>query len=122
MSESATGPTHPSSAAAAPESGWLDTVKQKGGVSPLLIVADSCSTASQARFWDQQLTSAGWVYRVRLGEVAGQWQDREAAAVACEATSLAARSILAVGGDQVIAVATAAARLAGLPLVAISAD
>lgn len=102
--------------------GWLERVKAQGGASPLLIVADHCSISAWACGWHEQFSAAGWTYRVRLGEVLEPLLDQEAAAVAAEAARFQAHAILAVGGPSLVAVATAAARSASLPLVRLPAD
>lgn len=96
---------------------WLAVVVSQGGASPLLIVADNRSIAEQALAWDRSLSEAGWEYRVRLGEVAGEQAACEAGLMAREAVGFGACSILAVGSPEVVAVAAAAARIAGLPMV-----
>jgi len=114
--------TPPAAGPASDAGDWLDSVVRQGGAPPLLIVADSSSIASQACRWDRHLTAAGWDYRVRLGEAPGRSNEREAAAVAREAVSLKARAILMAGDKHLRSLATAAGRLAGLPLVDISGD
>lgn len=89
----------------------------QGGASPLLIVADNDAISTWAREWHKQLAHAGWSYRVRLGEVAEAWQASESAAIADEAARFQARSMLAVGSEQVVRVAADAAQLASLPLI-----
>ncbi len=96
---------------------WLASVVGQGGASPLLIVADNRSIAEQALAWERSLSAAGWAYRVRLGEVPEKRCGDEAGLVAREAAGFGARALLAVGSPQVVAVATAAARIAGLPFV-----
>ena len=96
---------------------WLTGVISRGGASPLLIVADNRSIAEQALVWERIFSAAGWEYRVRLGEVAGQQAACEAGLMAREAVGFGACSILAVGSPELVAVAAAAARNAGLPMV-----
>jgi len=99
------------------DEGWLERVKAQGGASPLLIVADHRAISVAARGWHEQLSAAGWHYRVRLGEVVEPLLAQEAVAVAAEAARFQARAILAVGGPTLVAVALAAAQHASLPLV-----
>ncbi|MGA0038510.1 MAG: hypothetical protein ACO3NZ_01565 [Pirellulales bacterium] len=103
-----------------PSANWLDQVALQGGSPPLLIVADNRSISVLAQAWHEQFSSAGWAYRVRLGEVPEPWWGREAAAIAAEAAGFQARVILAVGSDPLLAVARKAAEQAGLPLVHVS--
>ncbi len=77
---------------------WLAVVVSQGGASPLLIVADNRSIAEQALAWDRSLSEAGWEYRVRLGEVAGQQAACEAGLMAREAAGFGA--CLHFGGGQ----------------------
>lgn len=104
------------------DEGWLESVKAQGGASPLLIVADHRAISAWARGWHEQLSAAGWLYRVRLGEVVEPLLEREAVAVAAEAARFQAQAILAVGGPSLVAVATAAAEHASLPLVRLPGD
>lgn len=99
------------------DQGWLERVKAQGAASPLLIVADHRAISLWACGWHQQLSSVGWHYRVRLGEVAEPLLEEEAVAVAAEAARFQARAILAVGGPSLVAVATHAARRVSLPLL-----
>lgn len=101
--------------------GWLEHVQAQGGASPLLIVADHRAISMGACTWHEQLSAAGWHYRVRLGEVVEPLLEQEAVALAAEAVRFHARAILAVGGPSLVAVATAAARSASLPLVRLPA-
>ena len=98
---------------------WLDQLVFQGGASPLLIVADNQAISSSAREWYERLSHAGWSYRVRLGEVAEAWRTSELVAIAAEAERFQARSILAVGSEQVVEMAADAAQRASLPLLRI---
>lgn len=97
---------------------WLELLCQANAGSPLLIVADNAAIATEALAWDAALTPSGWCYRVRLA-TADASVDDEAQAVASEASSLAARSMLAVGDEKLLAMAEKAAALAGVSLVSV---
>jgi glycerol dehydrogenase-like iron-containing ADH family enzyme len=96
---------------------WCEEVSACGGGSPLLIVADNEVIASLAVSWNEKLSSAGWVYRVRLGEVAAPLRSRETLAIVTEARGLGATAIVAIGSPDLLAVAAAAAEKASLPLI-----
>ena len=76
-----------SDAADSAPAAWLDMVTASGGRSPLLIVADNQAIATQSADWFEQFSMAGWLYRVRLGEVPAAFCEQEAAAIAVEAKS-----------------------------------
>ncbi len=92
---------------------WCEEVSACGGGSPLLIVA----VASLAVAWNEKLSSSGWVYRVRLGEVAASLRSRETLAIASEARSLGATAIVAIGSEDLLAIAAEAAEKASRPLI-----
>jgi glycerol dehydrogenase-like iron-containing ADH family enzyme len=106
-----------SDAAESAPAAWLDMVTASGGRSPLLIVADNQAIATQSADWFEQFSMAGWLYRVRLGEVPAAFCEQEAAAIAVEAKSLQATAILAVGASALLEVAAEAAEQAQLPLI-----
>lgn len=97
---------------------WQELLGRAGVGSPLLIVADNAAIESEALGWDAALTPSGWSYRVRLATAEAVSGD-EAEAVASEATSLAARSMLAVGDEKLLAMAAKAAALAGVSVVSV---
>jgi glycerol dehydrogenase-like iron-containing ADH family enzyme len=96
---------------------WCEEVSACGGGSPLLIVADNSAIASLAVAWNEKLSSSGWVYRVRLGEVAASLRSRETLAIASEARSLGATAIVAIGSEDLLAIAAEAAEKASRPLI-----
>ena len=106
-----------SDAADSSPAAWLDMVIASGGLSPLLIVADNRAIATHSADWFEQLSMAGWLYRVRLGEVPVAFHEQEAAAIAVEAKTFQATAILAVGDSPLLEVAAAAAERAQLPLI-----
>ena len=80
---------------------------------PVLVLADNDGIARGAVDWARVFAAAGLVHRVLL--INGGEPDIPAAVA--EAESLGAQTLLAVGPNQPLAVARAAAERLGLPLV-----
>lgn len=91
-----------------------DPARPALGPGPVLIVADNDAIARLAVRWQDFFSAAGRSYRVRLLSAGS---PAELAAVAAEARSLAAGSILAAGSSLLVGRAARAATAAGLPLV-----
>jgi|GEM_PF-4645100 hypothetical protein len=78
---------------------------------PILMVADNEAIARGALAWAAACTHEGRLHRVRLAGPSAP------AAIAAEATHLGAAAILWAGAPEVRALAAAAAREAGIPLL-----
>lgn len=86
---------------------------------PLLVVATGETVARYAPAWAANAEQYRSRYRVL---VIDDNNPHEAGQVVAEATSLAAAGIVAVGTQAVVATATTAGRMLGLPVVAIPAN
>lgn len=74
---------------------------------PVLVIADSAAVSRLAPTWAEAFAGAGWVHRViGFGGTGGR---REIAALAREAASLGAVTILGAGGREVLDAAAAVA-------------
>jgi len=82
---------------------------------PVLIVAGATPIARLAPTWAAALDAVGMSHRVRL--FGGESSRREIAAIAEEAKSLGARTIVAAGGGKVLDAARSAAAGLRLPFV-----
>lgn len=91
-------------------------VAEAGIEGPLLVVATGETVARYAPPWATNAGAGRGGYRVL---VVRDDDSQETGQIVAEALSLAAAGIVAVGGDAVIATATAAGRSLGLPVVAV---
>jgi glycerol dehydrogenase-like iron-containing ADH family enzyme len=82
---------------------------------PVLMLADTATVAALAPTWLIAFDEVGWIYRVR---VCGDTSDDEAA-LAAEARSLSAGTIVGVGDERLRETAAAAAARAGIPCLTI---
>jgi glycerol dehydrogenase len=82
---------------------------------PALFVAGNSAVGRLAPVWAKSLAGIGWMHRVWL--FGGESSRREIAAIAAEARSLGAATIVAAGGGKVLDAARAAAAILRLPFV-----
>ena len=93
-----------------------DAVPAAAIAGPLLVVATSETVARYAPAWAATAGQHRGSYRVLV--IQGT-NPHEAGQVVAEATSFAAAGIVAVGAPAVVAIATTAGKMLGLPVVAI---
>lgn len=74
---------------------------------PVLVIADQDTVARLAPAWLESFDGAGWLYRVR--SFGGRATNAEIAALAAEARSLDAKTIVAIGDATLQAAAKATA-------------
>jgi glycerol dehydrogenase len=86
-----------------------------GLADPVLVVGGPAAVAALAPVWAEAMAAAGWQHRVR--SFGGECTAAEIAALAEEARSLGARSIVGAGGGKCLDAARAAAAAVGLPFV-----
>lgn len=101
------------------ESGDGDPVgrlRAAGLSAPVLIVADTEAISRCAPAWAAAFMAMGWTHRVFAA--AGHAGSDEVAAIAAEAESLGAATLVAVGGTAVVSAVKSAAADSRLPAIA----
>lgn len=93
-----------------------DAVPAAAIAGPLLVIATGETVARYAPAWAATARQYRSGYRVLVIQ---DNNPHEAEQVVAEATSLAAAGIVAVGTQAVVTIATTAAKMLGLPVVAI---
>jgi len=82
---------------------------------PVLVVGGASAVGMLAPVWAASMAAAGWQHRVRL--FGGECTAAEIDALAAEARSLGARSLVGAGGGKCLDAARAAAAAVNLPFV-----
>lgn len=85
--------------------GLAHAVAAAGGRPPVLVIATQETVGRLAPAWLESFDKAGWLYRVR--SFGGRATAAENAALAAEARSLDAQTIVAIGDADLAAAATA---------------
>ncbi|MFM8705016.1 MAG: glycerol dehydrogenase [Planctomycetia bacterium] len=86
-----------------------------GLAAPVLVAAGRSAVAALAPVWAAASAAAGWHHRVRV--FGGECTAAEIDAIAAEARSLGAASIVGAGGGKCLDASRAAAATVGLPFV-----